>query len=55
MKKSIVLYFGMFTFYFTLPKIVFTWELLRKASLLGLKAKPFEKASLLDPKVKPFV
>ena len=24
-----------------------SWELLRKASLLGLKVKPFEKASLL--------
>ena len=31
------------------------WELLRKASLLGLKVKPFEKASLLGLKVKPFL
>ena len=35
--------------------ILISWELLRKASLLGLKVKPFEKASLLGLKVKPFV
>ena len=31
------------------------WELLRKESLLGLKAKLFQKDLLLDPKAKGFI